>query len=193
MAVSIQAASAARNVDLVSPVLTQAEIEREISSYSAEEIEAMSKAIVVRFMEQLQIDLSKTKITGVASFSNGDRAYVVARVPQHETDKRKQFIELCLPVVKDRLREAFSTPLNFLRDGVHFALFNRSDSGIINQFSTREFDLYGRELLGRYSGISQMICIEAGETFSLDQNQPKSKADFRFSVRDPYSHHALEI
>ena len=119
-------------------------IEGKIAAIDANQIEGIAQKIVEKILDCYGFDANKSHITGEA-FTVGEdgtrkhMGYVSEPDPKWKPSLARLGLSgLLLPLVKNELTQAFSTPVGFLENGHYFTLTNDSQpTGILAQVAEK--------------------------------------------------------
>lgn len=111
--------------------LTEAELENQIRSVTAEEIFSLSQHIVGQVMSRLNIDV----ICGVELPGLINKWTDGTEVPAYgdRYDPESRLMKQTFPHVQKLLEEAFSTPAEFLAKGLYIPFFTADQKGLLDQ------------------------------------------------------------
>jgi hypothetical protein len=108
--------------------LTKKKIEEMVASVDATQIEAIAKIIIAQMMSRLKIDVFTGPVQGMVNrdIFTGEEFPVILE----KFDPDSVMVHYLLPVVIRQVTEAFSTPGQFVKDGLHIVMTNPGKTGI---------------------------------------------------------------
>lgn len=197
MAVQNVQRSASPALESAEPIsMTREEMEAAVSSITAEEIGAIARTVLAQVMDLMGIDAPKTRFTGrvMVDDQKGDViGHEVATEPHRETEARKQFALLGLPLVRKMLTDVFSTPGAFLDEGIRFNFIGKD--AIISQMKKQGSSAFARtldagiqRLLSGMTNLFRMECIGYGITLKLNRDLTAKYRELSFDVTDACGH-----
>lgn len=115
----------------VSTLSTQ-EIRNKIASINANQIEAIAKRIIAQIMDRLGIDVSYGRIPGQAYSAKRDQTHPGIGSTY---DSSSELMKVLLPPVIKQITDAFSTPSEFVKNGITFQVIASDNTGLIDQIT----------------------------------------------------------
>lgn len=177
--------------------MTREEMETAVSSINAEEIEAIAKTVLAQVMDLMGIDAPKTRFTGrvMVDDQKGDViGHEVVTEPHRETEARKQFARLGLPLVEKQLADAFSTPGTFLDQGTRLS-FIGGGNALVAQMKNQASGAFASTLEGgslrllmAMTNLFQRECIGYGITIKVNPEITAKYGELNFDVTDAMGH-----
>lgn len=182
--------------------MTLEEMENEVGSISAEDITAIARTVLHKVMDLMGIDAPRTRFTGRALCDQKGEliGQEIVTEPHRETEARKQFALLALPLVERHVASAFSTPGAFVENGTRLPFIGRDDTAFVNQMKKQCPGAFVRilndgcqSLLKRMSHFFEMECIGYGVTLKLNQEVTAKSRELYFDVTDAMSHRGYTL
>lgn len=103
--------------DMQPRFLSVKELEKNISAIDATQIENIAKKLIANLMDQLNIDVIRTKTSEPPyTKEKGNTAFGA-----HEYDPSSQLMKTLLPPVIKKITDSFSIPSTFIKEGTTFS------------------------------------------------------------------------
>lgn len=112
--------------------LSTTEVEEGIASINATQIEAIAQSLIGGVMNQLSIDVEDANLF----------THVVGQIQKLSSIKiynpKSKLMEILLPICKEKIADSFSTPSEFVKNGIKFNFFNSDNNGLLDQIEDED-------------------------------------------------------